>query len=185
MISVVTGVPGVGKTTVLNEALKLLPSSKVVVYGDVMFEIAKEAKLVANKDEMRTRVDKETYKRIQKQAAERIAAMPGNVIVDTHCSIKTPLGYIAGLPEWVLRALNPRTIVLIEADSKDIEKRRKEDLTRHRADFGGAGEALDQQSINRAYAAAYSVLTGASVAIIVNRQGKAAEAARQLAGVLK
>lgn len=185
MISVVTGVPGVGKTTVLNEALKLLPSAQTAVFGDVMFQIAKDLKLVSRKDEMRTRIGPEKYREIQKQAAERIAAMKGNVIVDTHCSIKTPLGYIAGLPEWVLRALSPRTIVLIEAEPKDIEKRRKTDVTRQRADFGGGEEALEHQAINRAYAAAYSVLTGASVAVIVNRQGKAADAARQLAEVLR
>ena len=30
-----------------------------------------------------------------------------NIIIDTHSSISTPAGFLAGLPEWVLRFLCP------------------------------------------------------------------------------
>jgi adenylate kinase len=30
-----------------------------------------------------------------------------NVIVDTHCTVKTPKGYMPGLPAWVLKEIKP------------------------------------------------------------------------------
>ena len=43
MIVIVVGVPGVGKTSVINEAKKYLKYEfKVVSTGDIMFELAKE-----------------------------------------------------------------------------------------------------------------------------------------------
>ncbi len=48
-------------------------------------------------------------KRLQQLASQAIAKIEGNVIIDTHASVKTPVGFLAGLPEWVLRELKPDT----------------------------------------------------------------------------
>jgi adenylate kinase len=181
-VYIVTGTHGVGKSTVIALAVKKRPF-KVVTYGDVMFDIAKAGGLVKAKDEMRSRIGHEKYKEIQKAAARKIAAM-GDVLVDTHCSILAGNGYIPGLPEWVLAELKPTAIVIIEGDPKDVEKRRKEDKTRMRSDLGGRAEMEEHQAMNRAYAAAYSALSGARVKIIRNEQGKAEKAAERLLEVL-
>jgi adenylate kinase len=183
-VYIVTGTPGVGKTTVLNEAIKGR-NLKVVVFGDTMFEIAKEMGLVRSKDEMRTKIKLETYKQIQEKAAEKIAKMGGDIIVDTHAAIKRVDGYYPGLPERVLKRLNPKAIVVIEARPSDIELRRKDDLSRMRTDFGGADQVIEYQNINRAFVAAYSALTGCLFKIIVNEQGRILEAAEKLREVFK
>ena len=183
-VYIVTGTPGVGKTTVLNEAIKGR-NLKVVVFGDTMFEIAKEMGLVRSKDEMRTKIKLETYKQIQEKAAEKTAKMGGDIIVDTHAAIKRVDGYYPGLPEQVLKKLNPKAIVVIEARPSDIELRRKDDLSRMRTDFGGAEQVIEYQNINRAFVAAYSALTGCLFKIIVNEQGKILEAAEKLREVFK
>ena len=55
---IITGVPGVGKTTVINEALAKLKSEGVeyqpINFGSFMFEVAKSEGLVENRDQMRT-----------------------------------------------------------------------------------------------------------------------------------
>ena len=112
---IITGVPGVAKTPVITEALKRLDAAGTpyayLSFGSFMFEVAEKSGLVKKRDEMRL-LGKDDQRQLQQKAAEEIARIDGNVIIDTHASVKTPKGYLAGLPEWVLDALKPdRTAV--------------------------------------------------------------------------
>ena len=51
-VIVVTGIPGVGKTTVMKKAAEGM-DIQFITFGTVMIEIAKEMNLVKNRDEMR------------------------------------------------------------------------------------------------------------------------------------
>jgi len=125
-----------------------------------------------------------TQREIQESAAKKISEMEGNILVDTHCTISTPKGYLPGLPEWVLRKLKPDCIILVEAKSEEIAKRRTGDKSRSRDDEMEEGIELHQM-VNRSFAAAYSVLTGATVKVINNPQGRVDEAAKEMAEVLR
>lgn len=100
---VVTGVPGVGKTTVINGAMERLAAEGIayeaVNFGTCMFDVACKESLVSDRDEMR-KLGKDDQKRLQQAAASEIAAMSAdaNIIIDTHSSVKTPAGFLAGLP---------------------------------------------------------------------------------------
>jgi adenylate kinase len=107
----------------------------------------------------------------------------GDVIVDTHCSVKTPAGYLPGLPSWVLEALQPTAIVLVEATPQEILARRRNDPTRKRDD--DTLEALaEHQEYNRRFAAAYATLSGATVHTVHNRDGKVEDSIRQILPVV-
>ncbi len=177
---IVTGIPGVGKTTVMEAAAERA-GCDIAVYGTVMFEVASEEGLVEHRDEMR-RLDPEVQKKVQRAAAQRIAAM-GDVVVDTHCTIKTPKGYLPGLPAWVLEALMPSTIVLVEADAAEIQGRRAGDATRVRDE--DSLEAIEEhQEYNRRFAAAYATLAGATVHTVYNHDDKVDEAIAQVLPVV-
>lgn len=178
---VVTGVPGVGKTTVMNAAAEAA-GSKIVVYGTEMLAVAQKRKLVVGRDEMR-KLPPEVQRDIQKEAALRIAKM-GDIIVDTHCTVKTPKGFLPGLPAWVLEALEPTAVVLVEADPKEIFRRRKKDETRVR-DSDSEADIQRHQELNRAAAMAYATLTGATVKIVYNHDDKVDEAIQQILPVVK
>ncbi len=185
-VVVVTGTPGVGKTTVLNGALKELGGKfEVVNYGDAMIEAAKKKGIVKDRDELRKQPP-EVQKKIQKLAAKRIAekAKKKSIIVDTHCTIKTPKGYLLGLPAWVLEELHPDIIILIEADSSEILERRASDETRTR-DVEYAAGLEEHQEINRSTAMTYAVLTGATVKTVKNRKNKLEEAVQEMVDALK
>ena len=73
----------------------------------------------------------------------------GDVIVDTHCTIKTPRGYLPGIPKWVAEALHPKQVILVEATPKEIVARRHNDPTRAR-DADSEEDIANHQAMNRA-----------------------------------
>ena len=167
---VITGVPGVGKTTVINRAIEELSAEGIeyqtLNFGSCMFEVASGRGQVRDRDEMR-KLDQAQQRDLQRNAAQVIAQSEGNVIIDTHCTVKTPKGYLAGLPEWVLRELMPDIVILVETDEDQILKRRLSDETRVR-DLEGYNDILEHQHFNRSMGAAYAMLTGCTVKIVKN-----------------
>ena len=188
-VVIVTGIPGVGKTTVINAAVDLGKekyNEEVLVlnFGTEMFEVASKAGDVKDRDEMR-KMPTAKQRENQKKAGESIAekAKKARVIVDTHTLIQTNNGYLIGLPEWVVRAISPKTVVLVEADSQKIADRRSNDPSRTR-DAQSAADIQIHQEMCRAAAVSVGTLTGATVRRIMNREGKVEEAATQLAETL-
>ena len=182
MIAIVAGIPGAGKTTVMNEVLKKR-EYKVVNYGDEIFKIAKERRLVEHRDELR-KLPYEMQREMQIEAAKRIAKL-GNAIVDTHCTIKTPFGYLPGLPYDVLSILKQSRIILIEANPEEIMERRKKDAEIRVRDEESIESMEEHQLMNRIAGMSYAVLTGATLKIIKNRQGKLIEAAEEMIKALE
>ncbi len=184
---IITGVPGVGKTTVVNEALKKLKSEGVeyqsINFGSFMFEVAKKDNVVQDRDQMRT-LDRTVQKQLQQRAAQAIAKVTGNVLIDTHASVKTPKGYLAGLPEWVLREIMPDVIVLVETDDDQILMRRLTDETRAR-DKEGSRAIGEHQQFNRSIAAAYAMMTGCTVKMVTNADFLLERSSSELADVLR
>ena len=179
-VIVVTGIPGVGKTTVMKKAAEGM-DIEFVTMGTVMFEIASQEGLVKDRDDMR-KLTLSQQKDLQIKAAEKVGSM-GSVILDTHCSIKTPKGYMPGLPEWIVKKVNPTAIVLVEADAKEIYNRRASDTTRNR-DPDTEEEIAEHQMMNRAAAMAYAALTGSTVKIVFNHDNKIEDAVKQASPVL-
>jgi adenylate kinase len=167
---IVTGVPGVGKTTVVNGALARLKEEGIsyesLNFGTFMYEVAQQDGIVKDRDEMR-KLDRNQQKHLQQMAAHAMAQVAGNILIDTHASVKTPKGFLPGLPEWVLRELMPDTIILVETDEDQILMRRLSDETRTRDREGSRAIALHQQ-FNRSIAASYAMITGCTIQIVTN-----------------
>lgn len=183
-VVVITGIPGSGSTTVLNKALENLDYVNVN-YGDVMIKIAQDEGIVEDRDALR-KLSPKVQKEIQKNAAKSIREMAdeSNIIVDTHCTIKTPAGFLPGLPKWVLEELQPDMFILIEADNDEILMRRLNDKTRIR-DMEKIGDIELHQEMNRATAMSYAVLTGATVKIIKNHDNRLEEPVEDMVNTLK
>jgi adenylate kinase len=166
-----TGIPGSGSTTVLNEVLKKVDYVHLN-YGDVMVEIAIEKSIVDDRDELR-KLSPDIQKEIQKAAAAKInkRSESENVIVDTHATINTPAGFFPGLPIWILDELKPNSFIIIEADPDEIMLRRISDDSRTR-DLEMVKKIALHQEINRATAMTYATITGATVKILENHDGE-------------
>lgn len=182
-LNIVVGLSGVGKSTVLEEAVLLSDREyELVNYGDKMMETAKEHGV--NRDQMKE-LDVATYKEIQAEAAEKIfkLAEKHNVLVDTHSAIKTPHGYVPGLPQWSIEEMNPDKIIMLTASAEDIWERTQGD-DRDR-EHESVEDIMEYQEIAREMASTNAVMTGAYLKIIENRDGQAEKAAEELVKALK
>ncbi|MGN0175439.1 adenylate kinase [Methanobrevibacter gottschalkii] len=180
---VLTGIPGSGSTTLLNKALEEVDYVHLN-YGDIMTEIAIKENIVHDRDSLR-KLPAETQKEIQAKAAKEIKQRSenDNVIVDTHCTINTPSGFLPGLPNWVLEQLQPDLFILIEANPDEIIFRRLNDDTRQR-DLQKVKEIQLHQEMNRATSMAYATLTGATVKIVENHDNHLDSSVSKLVDVL-
>ena len=182
----VVGIAGVGKTTVISQAAKILKQkghkTAVVVFGTTMLEEAKKIGL-KNRDEIRNLPIKD-QQHLQDMAAKRIAEMKDNiVIVDTHVFINTTEGYYPGLPMRLLNIIKPTHMVMIAADPQEILNRRKSNGTRQR-DIISEENIQHELDISKVMVTSCSVLTGSPFIIITNNDNKTDEAASYLIKVL-
>lgn len=194
-VVVVTGIPGVGKSTVLNLATKELIvrgfNVKVFNFGDFMFFTLHSGGLVRSRDEIR-RLPIDVQCEAQISAAKEIRREIDSTsdegkhvfIVDTHAVIKTTSGYWPGLPEDVVKCLRPKAIVIIEADVNEIIARQMRDRSRYRADYADVEILNELLLINRIYAISSATLVNAVVRIIRNKEGQPEKAAQELADLV-
>jgi len=180
MVVILAGVPGAGKTTVMKKVMER-KGVDFITYGTVMLEIAKEMG-IRDRDEMR-KIPIEKQRKLQELTAEKVSKM-GDVVVDTHCTIKTPSGYLPGFPYHILKKLNPRLIILIEADANEITERRAKDKDIRRRDEESIYDIEEHQLMNRIAAMNYAVLVSATVKIVKNNDGMAEKAAEEIIKVL-
>jgi len=185
----VTGIPGVGKTSVLSELQDLARQNhanlSVLNFGTIMNEVLRELGKQMNRDQIREQ-DLETQRKVQELAASEITNRTGQgtVVVDTHMFVKTTVGMWAGLPQNVLQKLNPRLLVLIEADPEQIAGRRRGDMDRKR-EAAVVDEIRFDLEWSRATAAASAMATGAPVKVIRNDPGSQKQAAQELFEVIR
>jgi adenylate kinase len=181
---VVVGIPGVGKTTVVQGVVSGFPGAKLVNFGTLMFEAAQSLGWVKNRDEMR-KMAVERQKRLQKLAAAKVAKKKGKaIIIDTHLFIRTEEGFWPGLPFEVVRAMQPTHLVLVEAAPEEIAKRRSADSTRKR-DAVTVESLQEELEIARSFLTVSSTLTGAPMLIVQNEQGKAEQVSRGIVRMLE
>jgi len=174
-IIIVTGVPGAGKSSLLYEAWKRIEKElnyTIVSFGTEMLNICKEFGLVKDRDEMRN-LPADTQEEMQWRTTKRIAERPENILLDTHCAIKTQTGsYLPGLTPRMLERLSPGAIILVDAHEAEIRGRRRLDKTRPLRTIETFDDILEHKVINRAYSAAYSARSGCLLRIIQNNTGE-------------
>ncbi len=104
----------------------------------------------------------------------------GMLFVDTHAVIRTPSGYLPGLPKHVVEALLPNVIFLVEADPKEILNRQSRDVGRMRSDYSSLEVIQEVMDFARYAATASAVLVGATVKRVVNVEGNPSVAANEI-----
>ena len=182
MIVLVVGLPGVGKTSVINEAKKYLKYEfKVVNTGDIMFELAKEKYNINNRDEIRKKLTFEQQKEIQKEAIKRIKEMEkeSDIILDTHLVIESYEGYIPGMLREYAEILRPEGIIVIISDPDKIFVRRLKDIQIRGRDIENLKRIEIQQNLTIYFTTIFMFEYNTIVEVINNEEGLLEEAAKK------
>lgn len=181
---VIVGVPGVGKSTVVEGARKAVEGSSVQVFGTAMFEEAVRRKWVKHRDEMR-KLPVERQAKLQEAAAAAISRSRGKVVfIDTHLFIRTPEGFWPGLPLRVIQPMKPTHLILVEASASEILARRKSDTTRYRDEITEQ-EVSEELALARGFLATASLVSGAPMMFIRNAEGQSEKAAARVAELVR
>ena len=180
-VLVVAGIPGTCKTTVCKETLKLAENSgkrfKVINYGSPMVSLTQKRGRTLHREDLR-KLKPSLQRNLQaeeaKATSQQVAEAEGDVNIDTHMSIKTVDGYLAGLPFDVLQILNPNAFVLIEAEPNEVLLRRLKGVKRRR-DEDMESEIMEELFFSRLMTASHSILTGEPMKTVKNPNGKQVE----------
>ena len=179
---ILVGVPGSGKTTVANKSLEGT-DFKIINFVDHITELLKRDGHIKEVDDIRSNLKQEIWIEYQKKTAEHISKIQGNLLITTHASFMTPIGFFPGLPDWTLQGIKPHVFVIIEARPEEIAQWQAKDTSRKRGMYFERDISLFQE-INRIYCVYYSGVTGARVKIIKNEEGRLNEAIQELRNVL-
>lgn len=184
-VIVVTGIPGVGKTTVLKEVANLIEKNEketgFVTYSSIMVEIATKEGYIVSRDDLR-HLSIKTQKTLQQKAAKKIAEISKDKkiqVIDTHMIIRTDIGYWVGLPQNVLKIIKPDLFVLIEAEPNEILSRRRKDNSRRRDEILQS-EINEEIAYSRSVAATCATFAGSPIKSLKNPEGEQVKVAKQL-----
>ncbi|MGB8165464.1 MAG: adenylate kinase [Nitrososphaeraceae archaeon] len=185
-ITIVVGIPGVGKTTVITKTKDILLQSgyntTVVVFGSVMLSEAKKMG-IGDRDQIR-KLSLSGQQNLQNLAADYICSVKEDlVIVDTHLFIRTSSGFFPGIPQNVIQKLKPRNLILITATPEEILARRAKDESRNR-DMVSIEEIKKELGLAISMISTISILSGSAFEIVDNHQGSSEDTASFIARIL-
>lgn len=187
MIAVVFGIPGVGKSTLVNRVKDQL-GLKYIHPGNIMYEIASKKGIVENVDQMRKlklSVQQEIQEEMAIVVANHINSESGSsFIIDTHAIVKTPQGFFPGLRNAFFEVVKPDIYLVVESKPEMILKRRIADKERVRKDDHSLDEILLHIDLTRDFASAYSIYSQANFAVIENKEGDLEYAVNEMSGII-
>jgi adenylate kinase len=186
MIYIVMGIPGVGKSAVIDKVVEKT-GIKRIVWGDLTEKQLVKRGLAKSRDEMR-KLSIAKQAEVQEQVARQIAVMVdeySDLLIETHVVIKTPEGYWPGLNFDILQKFDANAFIVVEASAKNIMSRRNSDPSRDRKDDLTLEEIEEHIRITREMASTFAVLSGGTVVFVENRQGDLDYAVGKIAKLIK
>lgn len=168
---IVAGVPGAGKTTIMDNVAKS-NNYKFVNVGDMMMTLGKERGYFTERDKMRYFTN-QIRKELVHEVFESISKMEGNIVVDTHASVEEHGRYMPGLPTDAVEPIKDSLLALvcIDATTQEIMERRMKDTTRQRE--VETAETIDvQRIINISVLSAMSLTYDVPLFVVPNEEGK-------------
>jgi len=184
-LAIVVGIPGVGKTTVMDNFVETCQQkgikAKVLTMGTLMLEEAMARGMAQDRDGLRGLTLKQ-QRELREASVPKILRTKREaaiVLLDTHFMVRSRGGYLIALPRRFLESISPEFFAVIEASVDEIVHRRSKDKERTR-DVTDRSEVRLEQDITRQAAFLLASLCNADVIRVLNRRNQAAQAAGKL-----
>lgn len=188
MIAVVFGIPGVGKTSVVNAVTERIGLTYIHP-GQLMYEEALRRQLVENVDQIRKLklgIQHDLQDEMTRMISKLIQDNPDkNYIIDTHAIVKTPQGYFPGMRNLFFEIIKADIFLVVESDPRKIWERRVKDTNRERNDDKALEDIILHLDLTRSFAAAYAVKTQSNFAVIQNIEGNLDHAVNEMSEMLE
>jgi adenylate kinase len=138
---------------------------------------------ISDRDDIR-KLNVNEQKELQNKASDYIRTIKDEIIiVDTHLFIRTPSGFLPGIPENVIKKLKPTNLVLITATPEEIMERRATDNSRER-DLISIEDINRELDLARSMISTISVLSSAPFEIVNNRSNMLESASNRILEIL-
>lgn len=183
-VVIVAGLSGAGKTTLLDRIRNRKGIRyKTVNIGTLMVaEMAKRGK-PTDRDALK-RLERKYWALLRIAVVKDIATMKGNIVIDTHMTIKSGEWFSPAMPYDSVKHLGGLSqIIYVDAPSKDIVRRRNADKSRQRDRISVRTIDL-QRTIDMASMAYYATYLNIPLCIIENKDGGLEAAAEGLSEAL-
>jgi len=175
----ICGSPGAGKSTILGMLSKQKKKYRVLNVGTLMTDLATKKGIVKDRDDLRF-LPGPTLSGIQAKVFDKISAMNGTIILDTHATVEQNGRYLPGISIENVKHLHRLVgFAYIDSLTSDIEKRRKSDRTRRRENE--RPELIDvQRLINVSILSTCATYLNLPLFVVFNEQGKLNQSVKML-----
>jgi len=184
-LAIVVGIPGVGKTTVLDNLIALCKEkgtkAQVLTMGTMMLDEALARGLVKNRDELRNLTLEHQWDLREATIPRILRAKRENdmTVLDTHFMVRSRGGYLMALPRKFLEGVSPEFFGIVEASVREIIRRRMADKKRAR-DVVDPKEVRLEKELTTHSTFTMASLVNANVIRVVNKRNQAPQAAKKL-----
>lgn len=171
----ITGVPGVGKTTISNNPRVGDVDVFVQTFGELMLLKGKEMGAIQTAADL-AKIPLRLREQLQMLAVDRILedAKSVPVVIDGHLLVDTPTGFVPGLPYECVAKLDLSAVIILTASPADILARRENNKAKYQLLNGKSGPervAFHEELLIKA-SLQYAILSGASLECVPNHQGE-------------
>jgi len=128
----ITGVAGVGKTTIAAHSLLHDKGFKHFAIGENMIEIGKDLGIL-NKPEDINSISLESRKQLQGQVVEEMLTLNRGkaVLVDGHIMVDSESGFVPGIQFDMIEKCSFDAIIVVRGEVEDIIRQRQRNTTRY------------------------------------------------------
>jgi len=170
MSVIVTGIRGVGKSTVIAKAVEKVAGVTVMNFGGTMLKLCTERGYATDRDAIR-KLPSNIQEEVEEEVWKSFANQDGKVIIDTHVFVEHRGMYLPGLPaNSVEKLVGLKGLFFIDIDNKTLRERAAKDKKRLREGHEDH-ELNDYRYANIAALSYLSTRLNIPLYIIQNKEG--------------
>ncbi len=182
----VTGVPGVGKTTIVGHSTIVDAGFEARNFGSVMLSVGKRLGKVSGPDDLATLSITERES-LQEEAARAIGndSITKPILIDGHFIVDTAAGFVPGLPMRCISKLNLTAIVLLTAAPDEVLGRRNRVGAKYRL-YRNDQERIElHEKVLLDASLQYALLAQAVFDVVTNPESQQEAAAKAMLTILR
>jgi adenylate kinase len=168
----VTGVPGVGKTSICSHPDISRTELNVVDFGARMLVSGRQQGLIDSLDQLKALAPSSRLA-LQRSVVEQISteSQHQTIVLDGHLVVATPTGFVPGMPAECIDELRLSAIFIVQATTEEVLLRRKLNQPKYVSSPGVPTEMVSiHAELTRSAALSYCLTHAVPIQMVPNPQ---------------